>query len=710
MTIDLYALCPCGSGKKIKFCCRDIAAEIDKVERLLEAGQRQAALEFIELAEKKYPGRAYLLARKAELQRELGLQTEADGTLRALLDREHDNPVALAESALLALSTEGEGVTVAIERLQRAVEVSTRDPWPDKVKEAIAAVADACTAVGYLPASLAHTVLFLETEPESEGAASALYQLCASAQVPLLFKELRSFRRSPEDAPWRSEFNAAMSQADRGFWLRAERQLTALTERAGDAPAVWHNVAVLRSWLGQEESSAVAWRRYAALDVPLDDAVEAEAIALELDPTPASESIDVVRVTYPIRDMDRVIASATTNKRCLAYPLELGGADGETDQPPPRSTHFLLDAALPTAAEFEVNDVPLIAGYLFVFGKETDREARLVVQLQRNERFETCRSLVGEVFGDALGPPQGEEVLGQREFIPFWSAEEFWFPNGTPLDRVRELRAQLRDRHVFDVWPRRPWKYLDGRSPEQAAHDCAGQVKLLGVLLYVELISERNTATDFDFNLVRRHLGLPEATPLPADTDPSEVPLARLARLPVEQLSDDRLLTLLSRAVHYRASAAAQRAALEVVARPSLDEKTSKPAVYTTLALLAEDSRTALRYVDQGRHLAEAAGESSAQFDLHEVTLRLRRGEADEAGTLINHLMQEHIDEPGVAQALRGLFTQMGLVGPDGRPRVGPGDLAEATETEPAEPATKLWTPGSDQPAAAAKPSLIIPG
>src|SRR5438105_1463847 len=40
MTIDLYALCPCGSGKKIKFCCRDIAVEIDKVERLLEAGQR----------------------------------------------------------------------------------------------------------------------------------------------------------------------------------------------------------------------------------------------------------------------------------------------------------------------------------------------------------------------------------------------------------------------------------------------------------------------------------------------------------------------------------------------------------------------------------------------------------------------------------------------------------------------------------------------
>jgi hypothetical protein len=540
-----------------------------------------------------------------------------------------------------------------------------------------------------------------------------LYQLCASSQVPLLFKELRSFQRVPAGAPWKDEFNAAMGAADRGAWLRGERQLTALAERFGDAPAIWHNLAVLRSWLAQEEAAAEAWRRYAALDVPLDDAVEAEAMALELDASPASESLDVVRLTYPIRDMDRVIAAAASDKRCLDYPLEYSLAEGESaDQPPPRSTHFLLEAALPAVAELTADNVPRIAGYLFVFGKETDREARLLVQLPRGQRFESSKALVGEVFGDALGVPPEEKVLGQQDYVPFWSAEEFWFPEGTSLDRTRELRAQLRDRHVFDVWPQRPWKYVGGRTPQQAASDPASRIKLLGVLLYAELISQRNAATDFDFNVLRRHLGLPEAAPLPADTNVAEVPLARLARLPMDQLSDDQLQAVLTRAVHYRASVAAQRAALEVVARPSLDDRVSKPAVYTTLALLAEDTQKALEYVDKGRRLAEEVGESSAQFDLHEVTLRLRRGEADEAAALINHLLQEHIDEPGVAQAVRGLFVRMGLVGPDGRPRMQPADLAEAAEgeAEPAAPASKLWTPGSDQPAAAGKPSLIIPG
>ncbi len=114
-----------------------------------------------------------------------------------------------------------------------------------------------------------------------------------------------------------------MRQADRGAWLRGEQMLTALSGRVGDAPAVWHNLAVLRSWLGREEAAAEAWRRYAALDVPLDDAVEAEATALEMDTLPACEAVEVVRITYSIRDMERVIAAAKTDPRCVEYPLDL---------------------------------------------------------------------------------------------------------------------------------------------------------------------------------------------------------------------------------------------------------------------------------------------------------------------------------------------------------------------------------------------------
>ena len=43
-----------------------------------------------------------------------------------------------------------------------------------------------------------------------------------------------------------------------------------------DAPAVWHNLAALRSWLADADGAAAALSHFAALDVPWEDAVEAE--------------------------------------------------------------------------------------------------------------------------------------------------------------------------------------------------------------------------------------------------------------------------------------------------------------------------------------------------------------------------------------------------------------------------------------------------
>ena len=40
MALDHYSLCPCGSGKKIKFCCsNDILPELEKVVRAIEGDQ-----------------------------------------------------------------------------------------------------------------------------------------------------------------------------------------------------------------------------------------------------------------------------------------------------------------------------------------------------------------------------------------------------------------------------------------------------------------------------------------------------------------------------------------------------------------------------------------------------------------------------------------------------------------------------------------------
>ena len=76
----------------------------------------------------------------------------------------------------------------------------------------------------------------------------------------------------------------------------------------------------------------------------------------------------------------------------------------------------------------------------------------------------------------------------------------------------------------------------------------------------------------------------------------------------------------------------------------------------------------ALAYLDQARAVAEAAKKSTAPWDLAEFALRITRGEMAEADRLLYHIRDQHIKEPGVAQALYQILADAGIIGPDGRP------------------------------------------
>ena len=68
MTTDNYAPCPCGSGKKMKFCkCVDQPQEYEKIVRFIEGGQDLAAMDRVNQLLAKTPSAAWLLAIKSEL-------------------------------------------------------------------------------------------------------------------------------------------------------------------------------------------------------------------------------------------------------------------------------------------------------------------------------------------------------------------------------------------------------------------------------------------------------------------------------------------------------------------------------------------------------------------------------------------------------------------------------------------------------------------
>ena len=79
MAVDPYAPCPCGSGKKVKFCCSDLVGDIEKIHRMIEGDQPRAALRHAEQTLAKHPGRASVLDLKATLEQLVDFDLIEDG-------------------------------------------------------------------------------------------------------------------------------------------------------------------------------------------------------------------------------------------------------------------------------------------------------------------------------------------------------------------------------------------------------------------------------------------------------------------------------------------------------------------------------------------------------------------------------------------------------------------------------------------------------
>ncbi len=705
MPLDPYSPCPAGTGKKLKFCCSDLVGELEKIQRMLEGDQRLACLEHIEKLQARYPGRACLMTSQALLLLGMGRQDEAQTVVDAVLSQAAANPVALAESALLTLG-KGE-LRKAIETLQLAISSSPL-PMPATVVDVIASVAEALLTMDEIPSAFGHLLLLARLIPRDERMLELIMRLNGSPQVPLLFKEEPDFLPAPAGAPWRAKFDEALEPALRGSWRMAADKLTALSTTAADSQALWHNLSVLRLWLADDAAAVEALRKLAALDVPQDDRVEAEALAQLLDPATTTAGIDLLSITYPILDIEALNARLT-DRRLAAMPVNTSSWT-ERNEAPPHSSFVLLDRPAPrSGAGIKRDEVPTVLGHVLVFGRQTDREARLEVSVARPNLAAT-RAALAEMCGAQLGPA-GEEA--KRAEIPAtqWALSWNWrLPEDTPVDEVHKLLVDQRRHAILESWTQTPLAALGGESPAQAAKDAAKQVRVLAAILVLELSFQEASVGD-TFAELRRQLGLPQPGAVDPTTTPVDhVPLARLHRVDWTLATDEALLAGNRRAMFAAAHLAVRKSALVILERESLKTTIHPAQLYGLLARLEDNTSQALVYLDKAHSAAEAAKQSTAMWDIEELTLRLERGEPQEFSSMLKHIQTHHAREPGVAQALLQVLVEAGLVTPDGRP-VHQQHEASSPLVVPgaaAEPG-KIWTPESEA-GPGKKSALWVPG
>src|SRR4051812_6166875 len=308
MSSDSYAPCPGGTGKKVKFCCPELVAELPKIDRMIEAEQRSACLDYIEGLEKKFPGRVCLLANKALVLGNMGRIDEANNAAGEILASQPQNPVALGEKALLDATSLG--VIAALPVLQHAIENSSPS-MPPVVYGALHTFAQLLVAAGHLLPARAHALLATGLAREDENALRLMLTIENSHATSLFMKQDPTFDDAPADVPWREKYEAAGKLAARGSWRKSIEQLEDLARRSPAAVPIWRNLALLRGWLADYRGAAEAARHLATLEVSEDDAIEAEAFAQELLALLGEPTITQQLYRIPVSDVERVATTLT---------------------------------------------------------------------------------------------------------------------------------------------------------------------------------------------------------------------------------------------------------------------------------------------------------------------------------------------------------------------------------------------------------------
>jgi hypothetical protein len=678
---------------------------------MVEGEQYLGCLKHIDSLMEQDPGhdRACLLATKCLLLRMTDQFEAARATADLYLQKYPDNQIALAEKAIQ--SVEGDART-ALSLLVRALRAGNGS-LASRTYQAMGLVAAVLLHDGFpMPA---RAILQLqcdlaERDPRPQQVLAALSQ---AADVPLLLRDDSVILPCPENAAWNDRFNDALQAVAIGDWQTGADRFTAMVADLPGEAVLWQNLATLRGWLADNAGCAEALRRFSAIRAAepdgLDDAVEAEAKAMFLSEYPLGDPIGILKLVWTVNDADKTQEALLSSSRFRGIPFDPAQFnDGET--PPPKGAYMLLDRPMPENADgLNLENVPKLLGQALLFGRQTDREARLEVMAVAADDLQAVKDMILAATGDSIHPEPSEEVVahwsaGQRLLRTGWQP-----PRGTTPEQLQAMMDQHRQQAIFERWPDLKLGVLDGRTLRDAAKDGAYRIRSLAAILVMEYWSGQLPG-EVDFNALRSQLGLPVQEPIDTKKTPvAELPTVRLARLNPESLSDQDLLLAYYRSVAFAIRPVLRKTAKAVVERPSLANSNERLHAYATLVRNEENVGRALEYVDEGRKAGTAKNESCATWDLMELSLRFAAHDGPRSMQLIQHLHDRHMEEPGVGEALTRMLVEVGLLRPDGTPAFGPeASAAMAPEAPAAEPGG-IWTPDAGQPSSGGGGKLWTP-
>ena len=699
MSVDKYAVCPCGSGKKIKFCkCKDSVSELDAILQMVEGGQVVPALDQLSSILQEHPDAAWALAIRGRLLLDLREYDSLEENANRFIRLQPSNPLALTQRAAANLF-HGK-VEEATASMLEALTESGRD--------VDAFVLDVSSVLAY---SLAQRGIFLTARVYAtlsmmasgyeggQAAVSVLRQMNSAPTISQLVKTVPQPLARPADADWGERYDEASTLLRSNKIDLAESKFQSLRRTVPGEAAILSGLLTCAIWRGDTDAQSELLKKLSECEVlDQEQRVRYRAMSALVDPTSAEISIPVLKLHAEIQDPEQVEMSFMADSRFVSLPPDvLAGMRTSEEDVPPRSGFQMLDRDKPESLEVlpPIDEVPEAISLVFVYGKQTDREARIEILDVRKPNLAEVRSRIESVVQDIeLQEEQGELLPMLVACQPAIAMIRF---QAKPAE-AEKLQVSLMATRMPESITSIELPMLGGGSLKST---CDDDSKLFERTVMVRIFEQYDAIVSKGKDIMDSVYKIAKLEPLPmikpAIGEIESITNEDINRIDSSDLDAESLIYLLQRSQQVSATPAVRRVAKQIIdADLNEEQQPAKMLAYMTLINASEGNEEALSLLEQAKEFAESKQISIANLLLSEVNLRLSAGDGPGFQNAVETLSRRYGNEPEVMARLQQTLMAYGLISPDGSPRqVGP----PAAQAGAGAGGGELWTPDSGTPA-----------
>ena len=674
MPMDPYMICPCGSGKKLKFCCQPISTEMEKVERLIENHQPRMALQILDKLARTNELNPWVITRQAASLMSDERAPDAKTALLKFLRHRSDHPSA---NALYAMATlQCDGLPEARKAVQRAFRFSIAAE-PTIVAGLAHYVCEYHWQLEQFMAARQHLVMALQlaNDTQREEILNLLMEYDADPTLPFVFRGGQSIPEYTPPEAATEKVNKAQRLASVGCWGDAAAQLTEVAEQVDTgSAALWGLIGLYRAWNGDEAAAALALHKSAELDIAnFDSAVETEALAQELDRNVPAHCVNLRTTLFDTDSVSRLLTKLDESPLLIKTPAQ---TPTENQEQPLAGVYAVLDR-IPGEYQpgIQLSELSRIVGRITVLDSNPEQALppRALATALEGAKLQQTITVLMTTAGDLVRlapefPEEGRTIGVERpddEPMTF----DYYMPKAISAGDRRRLRREFIERCWGDGWKTHPLRALDGKSPQQAGSDPSTRLKLAAALDCLEAIAD-DMSSMAPIEELRKEFGLPAPTPITIQDDNQlqSLSLSQLRYVDWPSLTDEQFRFVVQRASMARMCRLTHDL-LKMWIEDRSDSFTDNDERLMILASLADlTSRSlhdeeALAWNAKARQIVDGlpnAFERVVEWKLRELQLHL--GHKDKVNNLFHELWNVYgAKMPRLREILVGILDELGV-------------------------------------------------